>query len=169
MSIKPEDGTFLKFIPHALKFFVYVAGPISKGPWDHNMRQATKAYIMLVHAGLIPFVPHSTSQLVRDYVPDEAAHDLGTDSYEFWLDYDFSYIRDVCNAILRLPGESWGTDREEEFADYLHMPVFTDIDELFDYAEEWGVEVNREAAHKFGKEFDHAIHKQGSTKKIRTS
>lgn len=160
---------YQKFVPKGDKFFVYVAGPISKGSWDHNMRQATKAYIMLVHAGLIPFVPHSTSQLVKEYIPAEASHGLGTDSYEFWLDYDFSFIRDACDCILRLPGESWGTDREEEYAGELHMPVFTDIDELFDFAENLGFDVRREAAHNFGEEFDRAIHHTGTTPKVRNS
>jgi len=158
---------YQKFIPKGDKLYVYVAGPISKGSWDHNMRQATKAYIMLVHAGLIPFIPHATSQLVRDYVPDEAMHGLGTDSYTFWLDYDFSYIRDVCDCILRLPGESWGSDREEEYAATLKMPVFKDVEEVFDFAENLGFDVNRKAALKFGKAFDNAIHNKRTQRAVR--
>lgn len=148
------------FIPIEDKFYIYVAGPISKGDWDDNMRQAVKAHIMLVHAGLVPFVPHAASQLIRDYVPDEAMHGLGTDSYEFWLDYDFSFIRDTCDCIFRLPGASWGTDREEEFAGSLSMPVFRNIDDVFDYAENLGFAVNREAAYKFGKMFDSTTEKR---------
>jgi len=162
MSIKQ----YRKFVPKGDRFFVYVAGPISKGDWDHNMRQATRAYITLVHAGLTPFVPHATSQLVRDYVPDEAMRGLGTDSYEFWLDYDFSYIRDVCDCILRLPGESWGTDREEEYATALSMPVFEDMVAVFDFAENLGLYVNREAALEFERRFD-ALHTQEHKNSVR--
>jgi hypothetical protein len=118
------------------------------------MLQATKAFIMLVHGGLIPFVPHATSQLVKEYIPEPAMHGLKADSYEFWLDYDFSYIRDVCDCILRLPGESWGTDREKEYAASLNMPVFRSVEEVFDFAENVGFSVKREAALRFGEEFD---------------
>jgi len=149
------------FVPQNLRMFVYVAGPISKGNWDENMIQATKAFIMLVHAGLVPFIPHGTSQLVKDYVPADTMHGIGADSYEFWLPYDFSFIRDVCHCVYRLPGESWGSEQEEDLSNSLLKPVFTDIDKLFDYAELRGYAVNREAAYKFGEEFERAIYQKG--------
>jgi len=156
---------YKKFVPEGYRFFVYIAGPISTGSWDENMQQATKAFIQLVHGGLIPFVPHATSQLVKEYIPAEAMHGLKTDSYEFWLDYDFSYIRDVCHCIFRLPGSSWGGDREEEYANALGLPVFTSIEEVLDFAESLGYSIRREAALKFGKSFDSAV-RSGDKKRL---
>ena len=142
------------FIPKGKRFFVYVAGPISKGSWDGNMLQATRAFNMFVYGGLIPFVPHATSALNHLYVSGKIEV-APTDDYNFWLGYDFSYLRDVMHAMLRLPGESWGTDREEEYMRRcLNKPVFDTVEEIFDYAESRGYEINRELAAKFGEEFD---------------
>lgn len=141
------------FIPKGKRFYVYVGGPISKGPWDGNMLQATRAFNMFVYGGLIPFVPHATSTLNKQYVSGKISV-APTDDYHFWLGYDFSYLRDVMHAMLRMPGESWGTDREEEYMESINKPVFDTVEEIFDYAESLGYEINRELAFKFGEEFD---------------
>lgn len=144
---------FEPFVPEGKRFFVYVAGPISKGSWDGNMIQATRAFNMFVYGGLIPFVPHATSILNHVYVSEEITV-APTDDYNFWLGYDFTYLRDVCHVMLRMPGESWGTDREEEYMISIDKPVFYHIHEIFDYAESQGYGVNRELAAKFAEEFD---------------
>ena len=144
---------FEPFVPQGKKFYIYVAGPISKGSWDGNMIQATRAFNMFVYGGLIPFVPHATSILNHVYVSDEITV-APTDDYNFWLGYDFSYLRDVCHAMLRMPGESWGTDREKEYMASMDKPSFDTVEEVFDYAESLGYEVNRELATQFGEEFD---------------
>lgn len=145
------------FIPKGKRFFVYVGGPISKGSWDGNMLQATRAFNMFVYGGLIPFVPHATSTLNKQYVTGRISV-APTDDYNFWLGYDFSYLRDVMHAMLRMPGDSWGTDRESEYMISINKPVFDTVEEIFDYAEGLNYEVNRELAFKFGEEFDAVYH-----------
>lgn len=147
---------FEPYVPQGEKFYIYVAGPISKGSWDVNMIQATRAFNMFVYGGLIPFVPHATSILNHVYVTDEITV-APTDDYNFWLGYDFAYLRDVCQAMLRMPGESWGTDREKEYMASIGKPSFDTVEEVFDYAESLGHDINRELAAKFGEEFD-AVH-----------
>lgn len=147
---------FKKFIPKKSKFYVYVAGPISKGPLKHNMSQAVRAFNMFVYAGMVPFVPHATTLLNMKYV-NPSIDVAPTNDYHFWLDYDFSYLRDVCHTLLRLPGESWGTERELEYMAYLNKPTFDTIEEIFDYAESIGYDVNRKAAERFAKDFDYDL------------
>lgn len=145
------------FIPKGKRFFVYVGGPISKGSWDGNMLQATRAFNMFVYGGLIPFVPHATSTLNKQYVSGKISI-APTDDYNFWLGYDFSYLRDVMHAMLRMSGDSWGTDRESEYMISIKKPVFDTVEEIFEYAEALGYKVNQELAFKFGEEFDAVYH-----------
>ena len=144
---------FEKYVSNDKRFYVYVAGPISRGSWDGNMIQATRAFNMFVYAGLVPFVPHATTLLNHVYVSERVAVP-STDDYTFWLDYDFAYLRDVADVMLRMPGESWGTDREEEYMDSMGKPVFYTVEAILDCAESRGFKVNREAAFKFAEEFD---------------
>lgn len=151
------------FIPKGKKFYVYVGGPISKGSFENNMLQATRAFNMFVYAGLIPFVPHATSLLNHTYLMNKVMM-APTDDYDFWLGYDFSYLRDVAHVMLRMPGESWGTDREAEYMrNVLDKPVFDTVEEIFDYAEGLGYEVNREIACTFAEDFDAVYNTVGSS------
>lgn len=152
---------YLPFVPQGKKFFVYVGGPISKGDWDDNMIQATRAFNMFVYAGLTPISPHATTLLGHTYVSERVTV-ANVDDYNFWLAYDFTYLRDVAHAMLRLPGESWGTDREEEYMHSIGKGVLHTIEEVFDLAEYMGYEVNREAAANFAEGFD-AVHRPTAT------
>lgn len=98
---------------------IYVAGPISLGDQDENVRRGVAAGLELLQAGYAPFIPH-----LSHYVNSEAV--LGTEDYEKWLQLDFSFIR-TCSGVLRIPGISPGADREVAFARTLRLPVFYDI------------------------------------------
>jgi hypothetical protein len=50
-------------------------------------------------------------------------------SYETWMAMDFAHIL-ACVALLRIPGESAGADREVTFANLHGIPVFYEIKEL---------------------------------------
>jgi hypothetical protein len=56
-----------------------------------------------------------------------AAHEEFT--YEDWLALDFSCIS-VCDALLRLDGDSKGADREVAYARSLGIPVYLSLDTL---------------------------------------
>jgi len=162
---KIKDGVYTTgyepFVPQGKKFFVYVGGPISKGDWDSNMVQATRAFNMFVYAGLTPISPHATTLLGHTYVSERVTV-ANVDDYNFWLAYDFTYLRDVAHAMLRMPGESWGTDREEEYMVSMGKMVFETVEEVFDFAERQGFEVNREAALNWVEGYD-AVHQQATT------
>lgn len=98
---------------------VYVAGPITLGPMDANIRLAIDAAHILMNHGFEPFVPHLTffQQLVH------------AQTYERWIKYDNAFL-EVCAALLRLSGESKGADGEEAYARKLGIPVFYSIADL---------------------------------------
>lgn len=91
---------------------VYVAGPITKGDRKQNIHNAIDAADRLLVAGHIPFVPHLCHWWNKRH-----RHD-----YEYWLNWDFEWLRQ-CEALVRIPGESAGADREVEFARGHHITV----------------------------------------------
>jgi hypothetical protein len=103
-----------------MKKLVYVAGPISKGPYWINVRNGIDMGQKIRQAGMVPFIPHLDFLWVLIY-PET--------TWEDNLVYDEEIIL-RCQAILRLPGESKGADREEAFALAHGIPVFHEFWEL---------------------------------------
>src|SRR5947209_11617163 len=98
---------------------IYVAGPYTKGDVAVNVRNAYAAANHLADLGFAPFVPHAT----------HFWHMLFPRPYEFWLNLDNQFLP-YCEAVLRLPGESSGADKEVDLARKLGIPVFTKIEDL---------------------------------------
>jgi uncharacterized protein DUF4406 len=98
---------------------VYIAGPYTKGDVAINVRNAYEAASRLADLGFAPFVPHAT----------HFWHLLSPRPYEFWLALDAEFLP-FCEAVLRLPGQSNGADKEVDLAQKLRIPVFTEINEL---------------------------------------
>lgn len=103
--------------------YVYVAGPLSHGDQALNVRAALDAGKRLMDAGLHPFIPHLSW----------LSHLVHPTPYEEWLAYDLEWIK-RCDALLRLPGFSPGAEREANFARFLGLPVFGDVDTLLEHA-----------------------------------
>lgn len=103
---------------------IYIAGPLSTGDVFANTNRAISAATELVGAGLVPFVPHLCAlwAIVRPGI-----------SYETWMEQDFAWLR-RCDALLRLPGESRGADREVALAGELGLPVFTEVEAVLRWA-----------------------------------
>ena len=102
---------------------VYVAGPMSKGWFGDHMRAAINAADALRNHGYAAFVP----QLCFFW-------DLMGEgwTYEEWMEFDRVWLLQ-CDALLRLPGESSGADREVAWAKEAGIPAFyDDISELDD-------------------------------------
>ncbi|MDQ3170340.1 MAG: DUF4406 domain-containing protein [Acidobacteriota bacterium] len=98
---------------------VYVAGPFTKPSPIINTRRAIDAAEQLRRAGYSPFVPHL-------FFAWEMVHpDVG---YEGWMALDFEWLA-ACDAIVRMPGESPGADREVAFARERGIAVFAYSDE----------------------------------------
>ena len=92
---------------------IYVAGPMTKGDFWANVHAAIDAAQALRERGWFPHVPHF-------YAYWNARHER---PYEDWLAQDFCWL-EACEAIVRLPGDSAGADREVAYAQRLGMPVF---------------------------------------------
>lgn len=106
---------------------MYVAGPISRfapgGSQFLNAREGVLVAERLRAAGLVPFCPHLSAlwELITP-VP-----------YEAWMELDFAWI-ERCDALLRMPGESPGADREVAFAREHGVEVFDNEPELLAWA-----------------------------------
>ena len=94
------------------KPLVYVAGPITGDPFG-CVRQSAEAFGTLRALGCVPFCPQWSviAEMVQHY------------SYEEWMAYDFDVIARA-DALVRLPGDSPGADREVVHADDLGIPIF---------------------------------------------
>lgn len=115
---------------------VYIAGPISKGDLLRNVDQATEAFVALAKAGFAPMCPHWSVYSKPAFRFHDAgvfckATTQGNDqmSHADWLDVDLPWV-DVSDAVLRLPGESKGADREVARAGEKGIPVFHSVAEV---------------------------------------
>lgn len=114
---------------------VYVAGPITKGNLARNIDRATLAFRELAKAGYAPFCPHWSVYCKETTILDggvwcEATVSGGYDMvHEDWLNIDLAWVS-VADAVLRLPGESKGADREVAHAQSLGIPVYYSIVQL---------------------------------------
>lgn len=106
---------------------IYVAGPYSRSEQFPDMAANVRVAIgmgdRLLAMGHAPFIPHLT----------HFWHMLCPHPYEAWLVYDREWLL-VCDAILRMPGDSPGADREVEWAREAGLLVFNGIQELEDYS-----------------------------------
>lgn len=93
--------------------YIYIAGPYTNGDPVLNIRKTIEAADELRELGYVPFIPH-LSHLWHLISPHE---------YEYWMLYDFEWL-ERCDALLRLPGESEGADREIDRMHILGKPVF---------------------------------------------
>ena len=98
---------------------IYIAGPYSKGDVAINVKRAMDVANVLINMGFAPFCPHLSHFL----------HMNNAQPYEKWLDLDNQFIP-VCDALLRLPGESSGSDKEVALAESLGIPVYYSINDL---------------------------------------
>ena len=106
----------------AMKAKIYIAGPYSKGDPEKNVHEAIRVSNMLADLGFAPYVPHLTHyQEILYHRP-----------YEYWLELDAEFVP-CCDAVLRIPGESGGADREVALAKKLGLPIFTSITDLCGY------------------------------------
>ena len=101
---------------------VYVAGPITSGNPFENMLSALAVGQELIEAGFAPYVPHLT-------VYWDKLHNPGENTWETWLEIDLPWVSKA-DAVLRLPGESPGADREVALAYKLGIPVYSSVPNL---------------------------------------
>lgn len=101
---------------------IYIAGPYTKGDIAVNVHNALKAANELADLGFAPYVPHLT----------HFWHLTFPRPYDFWLELDNQFLP-FCHAVLRLPGESSGADKETALAQQLGIPVLYNVEEVNKY------------------------------------
>lgn len=121
-----------------LKPLVYVASPYTKGDPGINTRFQCEMFHKLWTDGIVaPICP----------LWSHFQHILFPMPYEEWVDYDNQVIP-RCDALVRLIADyrpigyrqrdSSGADAEVDLARSLGIPVFTDIDKLYEWSRtEW--------------------------------
>lgn len=98
---------------------IYIAGPYTKGDVGQNVRTAIMDGDYVSRLGHFPFIPHLT-HFWHLVLPHE---------YQFWLDQDIEWLK-ICDAVLRLDGESAGADKEVELAKSLGKPIYYSVFEI---------------------------------------
>lgn len=98
---------------------IYIAGPYTKGDVAENVRNAIFEGDYVARLGHTPFIPHLT----------HFWHMLLPHKYEFWMQQDMVWL-DLCDAVLRLPGESAGADAEVQRAIDTGKPVYYSVFEI---------------------------------------
>jgi hypothetical protein len=93
--------------------YVYIASPYTKGDLAANVAHSMAAAHVVLDAGLPVYCPLLTHFL----------HMQSPRSYEDWMALDLAWLR-RCDALIRLPGDSPGADREVEEAKRLGLPVY---------------------------------------------
>lgn len=101
--------------------WVYIAGPITIGDTHRHVHVAMGTWRWLFDRGCTPICPHWSALQQMAFPMD----------LDRWLEYDLRLLS-ACDALLRLPGESKGADREVEFARDHGIPVFDRVDHMMD-------------------------------------
>lgn len=104
-----------------MKWFVYVAGPYTKGDVVLNVQVAIHAGEELIKAGHIPYIPHLT-HLWHFVVPHPP---------EFWYEYDLYWLK-KCDCLVRLPGESKGADNEVIVAKESGLGIYDSVNQCIE-------------------------------------
>jgi hypothetical protein len=92
---------------------IYVAGPLNgSGVQADNVREACRVGSMINAAGHVAFVPHINVLWHGHYPAPE----------ESWLQWDFAWL-ELCDALVRIPGESAGSDKEVARAGAIGIPA----------------------------------------------
>lgn len=99
---------------------MYIAGPLTSSPYS-NVKEAVEVADNLMEHGFYPYLPHLTSLW---------AMIMGDKPFNKWLEFDEAWLS-RCDAVLRLPGESPGSDREVEYAKSIGIPVFYSLSDVF--------------------------------------
>ena len=92
---------------------VYIASPYTVGDVEENVGKQLKAADVLMNYKICPVVP-LYSHFQNELYPRD---------YEDWMEIDIEKLR-RCDALLRLPGESKGADKEVKFAKEHGIDVF---------------------------------------------
>ena len=97
----------------------YIASPYTLGDQATNVAQQIKIGHILLSQQIAPVVPTLNHFMQIMHQRDE----------EEWMQMDFALLRH-CKALLRMPGQSKGADREVTLANELGIPVFRHVESI---------------------------------------
>lgn len=103
---------------------VYIAGPYTKPDPIRNTQIAISYADELLKLGHTPFVPHLTMLW----------HLVSPKKLEEWYAIDLPWIA-ACDALVRIPGESTGADKEVQEANRLGIPVYIGVENFINAIE----------------------------------
>lgn len=108
---------------------IYIAGPFTgDGSDEDKMVNREKAHQMqraLTEMGHFPHCPHT-----HTYELDGIFDNSPIDEYAYFMDLDLRYIEQMMDALIRLPGDSPGADKEVKLAKALGLPVYTCLEDV---------------------------------------
>lgn len=108
-------------MPSDLRNLVYIAGPYEgSGNLAANVGRAMRMAHALMDVHLHPFCPHLCHFLELGHSRPRAD----------WIAFDLAWLGQ-CDYLVRLSGESPGSDREVEEAHGLHIPVFYVVEDAY--------------------------------------
>jgi len=99
------------------KIKVYIASAYTVGDTGKNVKRQIDVTNELYRLGFNVFAP---------LVGTHFQHMVHPKPYDFWLALDLEWI-DICDCVLRLPGESKGADIETAYAEKRGKKVFNNI------------------------------------------
>ena len=108
---------------------VYIASPYTRGDTGANVGRQVWAAHALMDMGYVPIAP-----LLNHFL-----HIARPRAETEWLEADFAILL-RCDAVLRLPGESAGADRETALAEKKGIPVVFGVAEFKEWARKQQVE-----------------------------
>jgi len=100
---------------------IYIAAPYSMGDTETNVQVAIHYGDCVARRGHIPFIPHL----------NHLWHEVYPHPWEWWMNWCLEWLPD-CDAVLRVPGESKGADREVNLAQNLGMDVYYSMEDIPD-------------------------------------
>lgn len=105
---------------------IYISGPISRGCLQANIDRAREAAMQLIDAGYAPLCPQLTCFLESNEPSVHAGF-----PHDTWMEVDYPWVA-ASDALIRLPGESRGADREVAWANTHGVPVYFSVQNLLD-------------------------------------
>lgn len=102
---------------------VYVSAPYTSDPVG-NTEVAIRAAQQLLEAGYAPLVPH-----LNYYWGEVVGQEVN--SYQTWMELDLAWVP-MADALVRLPGDSAGSDEEHALALEWGIPVYDSVEALLE-------------------------------------
>ena len=120
------------------RMMILIAGPYRSGTGDdpkkmaENLRRLEEASWPIFRAGHIPMIGEWVALPVWHAAGGQT---IGDALYDEVLYPTAGRLIELCDAILRLPGESKGADNDVKLARERGIPVYFHVDEIPAYAE----------------------------------